>query len=504
MGAFAKWLPPPPFSPPIASQGRAEAYRALHDALMGYYKARVAECSDVARRVETPGLPKAEAVTLRARYHALVTEKKALEESVTAVRQLEKHSAQPPAPTWEWSEVVETTALSNDGVAPDTLELTLHSLHDLREKPGGAPLTSGEVTVTYALPLPLDAPAMGHTPAFALTAGGTTAKAAAAAAAEDAPPGPGSVSLEFKTSLPLRTGARTALKALERRPVLFEVGGGEAGDAERANPPAAPPVPPRHLSPAPAPAAAAQVSRTSAGFLGLGRSTAVIARGALSLEVLLADAGATVSVPLVAPESLPPPAAATDAPLPSSILAGKRVAAAAAGAAPTKAGGRGSSAPGGGGGPSLGVGGAGLYTDAALTGGRGERGALSVSFMVRGRRRGSCFSPWHYFSRARPFLWLPAPHPPLADARAPARPRPPVSHAARPRRHGVAQGGCDANGRSRPTRDCPGAGAASSGPIRCCCCCRFSRRRACAPGGSSSSGHDTGRIPWPCCSCCGY
>lgn len=363
---------------------------------MGYYKARVAECSDVARRVETPGLPKAEAVTLRARYHALVTEKKALEDSVTAVRQLEKHSAQPPAPTWEWSEVVETTALSNDGVAPDTLELTIHSLLDLREKPAGAALTSGEVTVTYSLPLPLDAPAMGHTPAFALAAGATTAKARppsaaageAAAGAEDAPPGPGSVTLEFKTSLPLRTGARTALKALERRPVIFEVWGGRRRDGgpRRRLPPSVMPAPCAACPPC---RAAAQVSRTSAGFLGLGRSTAVIARGALSLEVLLADAGATVSVPLVAPESLPPPAAATDAPLPSSILAGKRIAAAAAGAAPTKAGGRGSSAPGGGGGgPSLGVGGAGLYTDAALTGGRGERGALSVSFMVRQERGG--------------------------------------------------------------------------------------------------------------------
>lgn len=242
----------------------------------------------------------------------------------------------------------------DDGVGTDELLLTVRALQGLRDgntlASGGAafqpssgssvlstkaaiaaacalqykPISTGDLTILLALPLPVEAPATIRVGPFKADAAKLTSEEGFALAPAVSPEShsgrlpagsadtvPGAVSAlsgvlkrapaasagagSSLAASPLVTGSspctRTIIRALEKKPVVVEV--------ER---------------------------RGTGGFLGINKSITVIARGAVSLECLLSSASASLTVPLYPPQLIPAPGVSTEGTssfaVPATLIAG--------------------------------------------------------------------------------------------------------------------------------------------------------------------------------------
>jgi hypothetical protein len=215
---------------------------------------------------------------------------------------------------WRWDSVTEKRTLTNDDVAYDQIEVAIHSLIHGREASNNTKFVSEnggkcELHVVYCLPVPSDAPSTGRTaavkpiaPGTPLAANGSAASATAPAATSAATGTPvvaeqGYASWEHTACYTIKRAARTTMRAVEKRPAVFEV------------------------------------YKATSGFLGFGASTVCIAKGAIPLDGLLSDSTIDLALPLHAPDKIGDAMAVVkgDAIVPASILGARRTSVAAAG-----------------------------------------------------------------------------------------------------------------------------------------------------------------------------
>jgi len=332
---------------------------------------------------------------------------------------------------WRWETITEKRALTNDDVAYDQLELTVHALIHGRDDKGKPLDAKGELHVTYALPLPADAPSTGRTAAVK--------PSAVAAGSADA----GAASWEHRVCVGVKRAAqRTVLRAVEKRPAVFEV------------------------------------FRATSGFMGFGATTVCVGKGALPLDALLSDSTLDIAVPLHAPDKIPDALAVVkgDAIVPPSIIGSRARTVspaagtpAAAGAGAGGAGGRRSSGAAAAAGSVSPPGGAAASAAAALgaddglaAGGEGERGALHVTLRLHVPLRDQALQFVErrvlVMQKLPPLSSLSAPLPPAAAL----PPTPVPAAAAASGAAGARPAAAAAAGASVPAAAAPAAGAASA------------------------------------------
>lgn len=257
---------------------RGKVWKVVVDNCLAYYKSRVADAAKIAARLRLPGLSSVERASLSHAYKEVCDEHKRLKEDLTHMSALAQHPSAPMPPAWRWEVISETVALTNDDISADDVEVAVVAVRNLKDGKG-APDKGADVHVNVFVPF-------------------TTAPTAAVTSPRVKLNDAGTADMTFVATSGMNRRSRLTLKACERRPLCVEV------------------------------------VRTSKGFLGLSTSTAVVARGAAHVDMLLSDASMHLFVPLHAPERIPDVAASLEgkSPIPAALLP-RRAAAAASAAA---------------------------------------------------------------------------------------------------------------------------------------------------------------------------
>jgi hypothetical protein len=267
-----------------AANKREFDYVKVNNAMSGYYKSIVAECNDVATEMKTrvSENDKVSFLKLKERYTVLMEERKNVEIILGKIKSLYSHPSKPEAPEWHYNVSTKSVSILDESVPIDSVELCLHELSGLVDK-SNKPITSGEISVSIAFPLPVDVPFLATSPTVKLQKENSS-----------------SVQLNHVFKSSTHQNNRSSIRAIERRPLLL------------------------------------QVTHTVPKLLGLSSTSSVIGRGAVSLSELLSKSSLSVTVPLHDPSLIPEPtpdavAVSGGVVVPSNLLAGKKLVAQSAG-----------------------------------------------------------------------------------------------------------------------------------------------------------------------------